>query len=229
MYFGRNLQFLRKMKNLTQEELAEKMNVTRQTVSKWETDSVYPEIDKLIELCEMFSCTVDRILREDMNVCGEAYSEIRTVTVEPMRYIRYTVISEEPESDAISRAEGWAKQLDISEPRIIGWDFPHVTQEQNNVFHMHGYTAALLLDSEQDIGGIQTEILSQDKQKYVTISITEPFEAPFHMIPNAYKALLAHMEVNGIKEKHDPSVIPCFEKEYVKDGIQYMDIYIAAE
>lgn len=39
MSVGKNLQFLRKMKNLTQEELAEKLAVSRQTVSKWELDA----------------------------------------------------------------------------------------------------------------------------------------------------------------------------------------------
>ena len=43
MGFGQNLQFLRKMRNkMTQEELAEKLGVSRQTVSKWELDAVYP-------------------------------------------------------------------------------------------------------------------------------------------------------------------------------------------
>ena len=47
MSFGQNLQFLRKMRNkMTQEELAEKMGVSRQTVSKWELDTVSPEMDK---------------------------------------------------------------------------------------------------------------------------------------------------------------------------------------
>ena len=51
MSLGRNLQFLRKMHDgMTQEELAEKMAVSRQTISKWELDTACPEMDKLIEL-----------------------------------------------------------------------------------------------------------------------------------------------------------------------------------
>ena len=57
MSFGQNLQYLRRLRNrMTQEELAEKMNVSRQTVSKWELDAAYPEIDKVVELCRLFSC-----------------------------------------------------------------------------------------------------------------------------------------------------------------------------
>lgn len=60
MSFGQNLQFLRKMGNgMTQEELAEKLGVSRQTVSKWELDAGYPEMEKVLELCNLFSCTMD--------------------------------------------------------------------------------------------------------------------------------------------------------------------------
>ena len=40
---------------------------------------------------------------------------------------------------------------------------------------------------------------------------------------------MTHMNVNGIGHKEDKRIIPCFEKEYVVDGSNYMDIYIAAE
>ena len=56
MNFGKNLQYLRRLsKNLTQEELAEKLNVSRQTVSKWETNEALPEMDKALELCKIFN------------------------------------------------------------------------------------------------------------------------------------------------------------------------------
>lgn len=230
MNFGKNLQILRKMTNMTQEKLAEKLNVSRQTISKWEQDSAYPEIEKLIEICELFHCSVDEILREDMIINDEAYSEINMVTVEPFRYIQYAVISVEPEEDAINHVRSWAKQLKIDKPHIIGWDFPNISQEQCNVFNMHGYTAALVLDNNKDIGDIQADIINQDKQKYITINIRESSASPFVSIPNAYKALLTHMTINGIKEKRDSSVLACYEHEYFNDnGIKFMDIFIAIE
>ena len=66
MSFGRNLQYLRRLsKNLTQEGLAEKLNVSRQTVSKWETDEAMPEMEKplnsaksLTALWTIFSGTI---------------------------------------------------------------------------------------------------------------------------------------------------------------------------
>ena len=66
MSFGTNLQFLRKKKEMTQEELAERLDVSRQTVSKWESDGAYPETEKIIALCDMFSCTMDELLRGNM-------------------------------------------------------------------------------------------------------------------------------------------------------------------
>ncbi len=97
MGFGQNLQFLRKMRNkMTQEELAEKLGVSRQTVSKWELDAVYPEMDKVIELCKLFSCTMDELVRGDMNVPDEAYSDIRFEDVEAFSYASYAAISKEP-------------------------------------------------------------------------------------------------------------------------------------
>ena len=50
MSLGENLQFLRKKNNITQEQLAEQLDVSRQSVSKWESDSSYPEMDKLLQL-----------------------------------------------------------------------------------------------------------------------------------------------------------------------------------
>lgn len=109
---------------MTQEELAERMGVSRQTVSRWELNAAYPEMSKVIELCALFSCSMDQLIREDMNVCGEAYSDIRTEWVAPFRYIRYAVVSSEPEEDAIRHVKQWATLLGITESRVIGWDFP---------------------------------------------------------------------------------------------------------
>lgn len=230
MNFGKNLQILRKMRNLTQEELAEKMNISRQTISKWELGSILPEVEKLVELCDMFNCSSDQLLRGNMDYSNEAYSDISIVTVDPFRYISYAVISCEPEEDAITHVEGWAKHLKIENPYIIGWDFPKVSQEQGNVFHMHGYGAALILDDEQEISDIDAEIISQNRQKYITITLEERDDEAFEIIPNAYKALLTYMTINGIKEKHDPAILSCYEHEYFDDkGIKYMDIYIAIE
>ena len=67
MTFGENLQFLRKRQGMTQEELAEKMDVSRQSVSKWESGAAYPEMDAILRLCDLFSCDMDTLLRGDVS------------------------------------------------------------------------------------------------------------------------------------------------------------------
>lgn len=173
MSFGQNLQCLRKIRNkMTQEELAERLRVSRQTVSKWELDMGYPEMDTIIELCSLFSCTMDELVRGDLNISDDAYSAIRTERVRAFDYIKYTVISKEPEADAINHVTKWAEELDIIKVEIIGWDFPFLSQEQMNVFHMHGYEAALIVNNEIIMNvQEQPEILHQEEQTYIVISM----------------------------------------------------------
>lgn len=231
MSFGRNLQGLRKMRNkMTQEELAEHLGVSRQTVSKWELDLGYPEMDKVIELCSFFSCTMDELIRGDLNISDDTYSDIRKETVNAFSYIKYAVISKEPETDAINHVKEWGKELGMTEIEVLGWDYSFLSQEQINVLHMHGYEAALIVDEElaRKIKE-QPEIFQQEEQEYISISIRKPIKESFRLIPNAYKSLMTHMKINGMKPKQDKNIIGCFEKEYVKDGIEYMGIYLAVE
>ena len=125
MSFGKNLQFLRHLKgNMTQEDLAEKMNVSRQTISKWELDTVQPEMDKAIELCRLFNCSLDNLFRDDMVACGEAYTNLRVEIVPAFRYIKHAVISSDPERDAIDRVNSIARNCGVDKPCVIGWDCP---------------------------------------------------------------------------------------------------------
>ncbi|WP_411167364.1 helix-turn-helix transcriptional regulator [Clostridium sp. MB05] len=228
MSFGQNLQFLRKMhERMTQDELAEKMNVSRQTISKWEMDSAFPEMEKAITLCKLFSCSLDEMVLGNMNSDNEAYTNIRVKMVPSFQYVKYVVISGEPEDDAKKHIYDWAIFCGIEKPEIIGWDFPFVSQEQINVYHMHGYAVACIIPKDFPLDC--SEKIIQANQQYVVITIREPFKSPFSMIPNAYKTLIRYMEVNGLRHKENKEVLSCFEKEYNKEGIYYMDVYIAIE
>lgn len=59
---GEKLFELRKSKNLTQDDVAEKLNVTRQTVSKWETNQSTPDFDKIVPLCDLYEITPNELL-----------------------------------------------------------------------------------------------------------------------------------------------------------------------
>ena len=69
----------------------------------------------------------------------------------------------------------------------------------------------------------------QKQQQYAVITIKEPFTTPFILIPNAYKTIMIYMEVNAYKHKNTKEVLSCFEKVYEKDGICYMDVFVAVE
>ncbi len=58
-----NLQFLRARQGITQEQLAEQLDVSRQSVSKWESAASFPEMDTLLKLCDMFHTDLDTLLR----------------------------------------------------------------------------------------------------------------------------------------------------------------------
>ena len=62
MNIGEKLYELRKGKNLSQEEVADKLNVTRQTISKWETNGSSPDFDKIKPLCDLYEITPDELL-----------------------------------------------------------------------------------------------------------------------------------------------------------------------
>lgn len=230
MSFGQNLQFLRKMhEGMTQEKLAEKIGVSRQTISKWEIDAAFPEMETAFALCKLFSCSLDELLRGNMNSDNNAYTNIRVEKVPTFQYVRYAVISGAPEDDAIKHIKAWAATCGIEKPELIGWDFPFVSQEQINVYHMHGYTAACVLPPDFEAVCTNMEIVTQASQQYAIITIKEPFTAPFSLIPNAYKTLMRYIEVNGFLHKQTKDILPCFEREYEKDDISYMDVYIAVE
>lgn len=62
MSLGERLLNLRKNKQLSQEEAAERLGVTRQTISKWETDQSQPDFDKIVPLCELYSVSTEELL-----------------------------------------------------------------------------------------------------------------------------------------------------------------------
>src|SRR5690625_2151420 len=65
MKIGEQIRVLRKSQNLSQEQLGEKQNVSRQAVYKWESDKGYPDIQNLITLSELFDISIDELIKKD--------------------------------------------------------------------------------------------------------------------------------------------------------------------
>lgn len=66
MTFSENLQYIRTRANMTQEQLAEQLGVSRQSVSKWESGASFPEMDTLLRLCDLHNVNMDILLRGDL-------------------------------------------------------------------------------------------------------------------------------------------------------------------
>lgn len=230
MSLGSNICFLRKQKKITQEQFAETMGVTRQTISRWESDEVVPDLSKLIEICDIFSCKLDALTRENMTEQGEIYSKVQLKKVAPFKMARYVIISLNPENDVNEYMEKWAVNsgLKASNPsaKMIGWDFPFVSQEQQNRFGMHGYVAAYILPDGFDTKYPGVEYAENAEADYAMITIKDPFAQPFERIPNAYKIIMEYLQANNFKEKPQDNIISCFEYVQEEEGIVSMDVYI---
>ena len=92
MTIGERLLKLRRERNLSQEELANVLDVSRQTISKWETDQSMPDFDKIIPLCNYFGITSDELLTGNSNIKEAKQQNVksnfaRNIAVAVMLYI----------------------------------------------------------------------------------------------------------------------------------------------
>lgn len=92
MTIGQRIMNYRKAKNLSQEEVAEKLNVTRQTISKWETNLSTPDFDKIIPLCELFEISSEELLRGKVETKTENISD-NCYDVNKCKRTKYLIIS----------------------------------------------------------------------------------------------------------------------------------------
>lgn len=94
MKFGENLQKLRKEKRISQEQLAEQLGVTRQSVSKWESGNSYPEMDKIVAICNLFHCDMDVLINKDITEEREkkdASSVVKEIFSGVTNYVKKTI------------------------------------------------------------------------------------------------------------------------------------------
>ena len=97
MTLGEKIARQRRELNYTQEQLADILGVSRQSISKWESDIAYPETDKLIELGKIFDCSLDYLLKEEIT---EKDGVQTTGFTEKVEEIRRKVMTEESKGKA---------------------------------------------------------------------------------------------------------------------------------
>ena len=80
MTTGEKIAKCRKEQSLTQTQLAEELGVTRQAVSRWESDLAFPETDNLLKMSKLFNVSTDWLLKYDESECAEPKTEKRKFT-----------------------------------------------------------------------------------------------------------------------------------------------------
>lgn len=70
MILAEKIQYLRKEHGFTQEQLAEQCNVSRQAITKWESDIAIPETEKIIFLSKLFKVSIDELLKDELDIIG---------------------------------------------------------------------------------------------------------------------------------------------------------------
>lgn len=85
--FGEIFKNLRKSRNLNQVQLAEKLNVTKQTISNWENNNILPSIDMLTKISQYFSVSTDYLLELNNRI----YLEVSGLTLEQISHIQQII------------------------------------------------------------------------------------------------------------------------------------------
>ena len=85
MEIGNKINQLRKLSGMTQEQLAEKLNVSRQTISKWESDSTSPDLESIVKISRIFHVSLDDLLKEAED--GVANKTDEQITLEDLMKI----------------------------------------------------------------------------------------------------------------------------------------------
>ena len=85
MSFGENLKFIRKKRNITQKQLAQLLDVSRQSVSKWEADKSYPDSEKIVLIAKELDVSTDYLLlnrtNKDKSIVSDSVAENKKVTL----------------------------------------------------------------------------------------------------------------------------------------------------
>ena len=92
MTIGEKINQIRKMAGMTQEELAEKMHVSRQTISKWETGASAPDLDNAVRLCTLFQISLDDFMQGEVPMDNEEKLSLQDMLKINRRLQRMTIL-----------------------------------------------------------------------------------------------------------------------------------------
>ena len=187
--FNIKIQDLRKKKGLSQEKLAEIIGVSRQAVAKWECGITYPEVDKLINLSDLFGTSIDKLLKDIEDQCGRKEIKILNIGDEEIihflckaKKLTYAGSAEEteesrPKSHDLIYCEGMYKYIDtyLGGERFTGEEAVWV---ENNPYWAMNYSGRVLDDDFS--GRFLKEVLS-------AVNVDYPYRGPLVYENGDYK------------------------------------------
>ncbi len=189
MKFNERLKVIRREKNISQEKLAEIMNVSRQAVAKWESNSGYPDINNLITLSDFFKISLDQLIKSDTKDCSVKL-ESRTTFKEEI-FLKFLVdakqktyagngkkeeIPSRPNSQDLKYSEGDYLYIDtfLGSENFSGQEA--VWFKNDPIWSLNYYGRVI---DEPFSGAFLKEVLS-------LVSIDNPFRAPLSYHNGAY-------------------------------------------
>lgn len=104
------LQLLRKNHNLTQDDLAKRLNVSRQAVSKWETGSTIPELEILLKLSKLYGLTINEIIEPDIQL--QKIADFEQISIIPENELREVLKQFETKS-LVMAAMGASPEINV--------------------------------------------------------------------------------------------------------------------
>ena len=223
MFFGGNLQFLRRTNGMTQEKLASRMGVSRQTVSKWESGEVTPELGKLMELCDVFGCSLDGLLRSDLTEGKD--DRLRPVLVKGFACARYLIISANARRDAEEYMVRWAEKNGL-EPKLLFWGHPWVTREQKRM-GLSGCCAACVLPEGFREKDPDVEIVTQPDGVYAVLSV--PYRGTLPAADRIIPGMLERLPELGLRKSAAKGFLPVFRRYTEVDGAPRMEVFLLCQ
>ena len=172
MLFAEKLLVLRKQKNMSQDDLAEVLEVSRQSISKWESGQSMPDTLKLIKISEVFDVTIDQLLKNELSIESQ----------QPLEIEESETNTEEP-SDPVSQPSKASLDYQIMTVNGTSKDRGYYVVEVEE----DGYPYDVIISSgERSTGGYDIQIMSVDYDgSLLTITVDETAPGPTDMVTEA--------------------------------------------
>ena len=189
MTFGEKLQALRRSAGMSQDTLAERLDVSRQAVSKWERDEALPETENLIRIAEIFGVSLDELLQQPRRTAAEAprfdsaYTDVKRTVRRHGYKLGYGLIILGALICVFSLV------LRLAWP-AIGRSFFHSMDSFTDSFMNPFGQTYLSFDGEEELSDAEKEAMEQELEQYLGVPATQQLDGMMSSALNAQANLL---------------------------------------